>query len=117
MIETVARSEMMASLPEIIYELLDELRSPAKDGDPQYDIEQWASALGAVRVCGCGQAIVDVELFAENAVSHYKIRESRADETRAELEAEVTHSGVETGGWLNGSLCRLSSHGTPAIFR
>lgn len=109
-IDTVARSEMMASLPDTVDDLLDELRFPAKDGDPQYDIEHWASALGAVRTCGCGETIVDAEVFAENAVSHYKIRGKHADEVRDEVEAEITNSGVETGGWMNSSRCSYCDH-------
>ena len=109
-IEVTARSEMMASLPDTMDDLLVELRFPSKDGDLLHDIERWGLALGAVRACGCGETIVDAEVFAENAVSHYEIEERRLDDVRNEIESEITHSGVETGGWLNNSQCSHCEH-------
>jgi hypothetical protein len=46
--------------------------------------------------------VVDAEAFAKAAMKHYDVED---DDVRERIEAAITNSGVDTGGWGDGSLC------------
>lgn len=101
-IEQFARREMLASLPPTIEELIARL----EDTSAEADVEGWAEALGATGECGiCGTMIIDPFSFAEAAVQHYEISGDDADDAHERIETAIRASGVEIGGWGDGSLC------------
>jgi hypothetical protein len=101
-IEEVARREMLSSLPITIEELIEQLEDPRGEDD----IEGWADALGATGACGvCGTTVIRPYSFAEAAVRHYGISEADADNAHEQIETALCASGIETGGWGDGSLC------------
>ena len=94
--------EMLSSLPDTLGDLIEKLEDPR--GEP--DIETWADALGATRVCmTCGETIVQPFSFAEAVVEHYGVSEADADDAHERIENAVRSSGIEIGGYEEGSLC------------
>jgi hypothetical protein len=102
---------MLASLPETVEELIEELNSSSKEGP---DIEGWAEALGATDHCAvCGTTIVRPFTFAEAAVAHYDVSEDDEVEVFQRIEQAIYRSGVDTGGSGVSSVC--SYHADQAV--
>lgn len=98
-IDEVGRRESLSSLPSTIDDLLDDFEALDAEGD----ISAFADAFGVVHGCAiCGTGVVDAEAFAETAMKHYDVED---DDIRERIEAAISNSGVDTGGWGDGSLC------------
>jgi ppGpp synthetase/RelA/SpoT-type nucleotidyltranferase len=109
-ISIIARSEAMASVPQP-EDMLSELEQPAKDEDPEYNLETWASGLGATSRCAlCGTTIVDPDDFVDAAVRFYRLRGRKAEQTRERLRDAAQSLAIETGSWDNPSLCGYCSN-------
>ena len=101
-IEQIANREMLTSLPPTVEQLIEQLG----DSGTEADVEGWAEALGATGECAiCSITIIDPFSFAEAAVQHYELSDDVADVAHERIEAAIRASGVETGGWGDGSLC------------
>ena len=101
-IDRFARSEALSSLPTTIEELIKKLEYSSAETD----VEGWAEALGATGECAiCNTTIINPFSFAEAAVQHYELPDDSADDTHERIETAVRNSGVENGGWGDGSLC------------
>lgn len=97
----IARREVLSSLPDTIEGLIEALEDPQGEAD----IEGWAEALGATTNCAiCTTTIISPFSFAEAAIEHYHDA-GDVDGAQARIEAALSASGVETGGWGEGSLC------------
>lgn len=100
-IEKIATREMLFSLPPTMEKLIAQL----EDTSAEPDVEGWAEALGTTRECGiCGSTIIDPYSFAEAAVQYYETADADGDAVHR-IEVVLRSSGVETGGWGDGSLC------------
>lgn len=98
----IARREALSALPDTIEELIERLKDPHQEAD----IEGWAEALGAISDCAnCPTTIISTFSFAEAAVQHYEDTEADVDNAHERIETALRASGIETGGWGDGSLC------------
>lgn len=101
-LEQFAQREALSSLPDTIEELIEDIEDPRGEAD----IEGWAEALGTTSDCGiCSTTIIQPFSFAEAAVQHYEISEADDADVHERIEAALSASGVETGGWGDGLLC------------
>ena len=101
-IEEFARREALGSLPDTIDELIESIENT----QDETDIESWAEALDATSDCRvCSATVVDSYSFAESAVQHYEVPEDKGEELHQRIENALNNSGVDTGGWGDGSLC------------
>ena len=101
-LEEIAAREVLRSLPDTIEALIEALENPRTDTN---EIELWARALGATNDCAvCGTTVTPSFSFAEAVVQYYEIDEDDAD-FMEQIEDAVGRSGLESGGWGDGSLC------------
>ncbi|MEX4009843.1 GTP pyrophosphokinase [Neoaquamicrobium sediminum] len=99
-IDEIGRREALSSLPPTMDDLLDVLEAFDSEGD----IGRFADAFDVVHGCPiCGTGVVDAGAFAEAAMKQYDVEDD--DDIRERIETAVTNSGVDTGGWGDGSLC------------
>lgn len=86
---------------------IEGLEGPTGEVGFEVCVETWAKAFGAVSDCAiCGVTVINPYSFAEQAVQHYEISESEADDAFDRIENAVIGSSVDTGGWDgDGSLC------------
>jgi ppGpp synthetase/RelA/SpoT-type nucleotidyltranferase len=95
-VERIWRSESLSDLPESWRDLVDQLRSPEKDDDPEYRLRTWAEALGATSSCFCGETIIDSWGFADAVVEHYGLEGDEADTAgEAVREAIWQYGGMD----------------------
>jgi hypothetical protein len=74
--------------------------------ESEADFEGTAEALETTNECGiCGTTIIDLYALAEAIVQHYGLSGDEADDAHKRIETSVLASGIETGGWGDGSLC------------
>jgi len=99
-IDSIAKREMLACLPNDVEELVKQLETG------EADIEGWADALEATHECHpwCSTKIVDPYALAEAVSDHYNVGDPDGELCEAILKV-VYASSVETGGWPNSSLC------------
>ena len=101
-LEEIASREVLSSLPDTIEDLIEALEDPRTDTS---EIELWAEALGATNDCAvCGTTVIPSFSFAEAVVQYYEVAENDAAFIE-QIEDAVGRSGLESGGWGNGSLC------------
>ena len=101
-LEEIAAREVLSSLPDTIEDLIEALENRRTDTN---EIELWAEALGAANDCAvCGTTVIPTFSFAEAVVQYYEIVEDDADFIE-QIEDAVGRSGLESGGWGDGSLC------------
>ena len=101
-LEEIATREVLSSLPDTIEDLIEALEDPRTDTN---EIELWAEALGATNDCAvCGTTVIPSFSFAEAVVQYYEVDEDDADFIE-QIEDAVGRSGLESGGWGDGSLC------------
>ena len=105
-LEQFAIREALSSLPRSIEELIGQLEGAC---DESYIIE-WAGALRATIACVlCNKTIIRPFSFAEAVVKHYEVSDEDADDCHERIEAAIESSGAETGGLINGSMCRYDA--------
>ena len=101
-VEQFVKREALSSLPNTIEDLIEDLENPHGGSD----IEEWAYALGATSDCAiCGTTIIETSSFAEAAMQHYEVSDVDDADISERIETAIQSSGVETGGWGDGSLC------------
>ena len=101
-IEAIAANEMLSSLPETVEGFFEELKNPDLDDN---DVERWADALGTTANCAiCSTTVVQLWAFAEAIVHRYGLSDDDGDVIER-IVAAIEPTGLETGGWGNGSLC------------
>ena len=101
-LEQFARREALSSLPGTIDELIEDLEDPRGEAD----IEGWVETLGATNDCAiCSATVIDPYSFGEAAIDNYELTDAEADDACERIERALRASGVETGGWGDGSLC------------
>lgn len=109
-IEVIGRREALADVPKID-DILNGLEKAPKDADPEWDLERWASALGATNDCACcGTTIVDPDQFAEAAVRYFKVRGKKAEALHERLAEAARSTAVETGSWGSSTVCSYCNH-------
>jgi hypothetical protein len=84
------------------------VRQEEDDGDPGFDIETWAGALGALDKCVCGTKLVDDEALADSLIKRYRLRGEKAERARQKIVDAVVNSGVEISDGLG--LCSYCSY-------
>ena len=92
-------------LPDSLEELIEELSPKTKDEliDQPSLVGQLARRFGAISRCSiCEVATIDIEDLVEEILEHY---DEDAQKLRDKLTQILNNSGVETGGFENGSLC------------
>lgn len=101
-LEYFTQREMLASLPDTVQELTEQLKDP----DSEADVAAWAEALGATGKCAvCSTTIIRPDTFAEAALHHYELAEPEANEVYQRIVQAICNSGVDTGGESSSSLC------------
>ncbi len=101
-IEAIAANEMLSSLPETVVDFFEELKNPDLD---YTDVERWADALGTTGNCAiCSTTVIRLWEFAEAIVQYYGLSDDDGDVIER-IVAAIEPSGLETGGWGDGSLC------------
>ena len=101
-IETIATNEILSSLPETVEDFFEELKNPDLD---YTDIERWAEALGTTKNCTiCSTTVIQLWAFAEAIVQYFELSDEDGD-VMERIVAAIEPSGLETGGWGDGSLC------------
>lgn len=104
-IESIARREMLSGVSSVD-DMLKSLDHAQKDGDPDSDIEMWASALGVSTGCAfCGTAIVNPDEFASAAVRHYGVQRKYKEPLGEQLADAVRSTAIEIGSWDSSSIC------------
>lgn len=87
---------------------MDELRSwlhdAEDDGDPAWDVEQWAEYFDASNKCEiCGSRLVEVDTLAQKLVKHFDLRGQEADRAHVKIRSVLARSGVEDSN--GGGIC------------
>ena len=100
--EQFAKREALGSLPNTFEQLIEAIEDPGSNAD----IDGWAEALGATGDCAvCSTTVIQAFSFAEAAAQHYEVLEEHDADVHERIETALRASGVETGGWGDGSLC------------
>ena len=101
-LEQYAKLDLLSSLPATLKQFLEAIEGPHSNDD----IVGWAEAFGATADCAiCSTIVVEAFSFAEAAAQHYNIPEEDSADVHQRIETALDASGVEIGGWGDGSLC------------
>ena len=98
--DRIYRREALSGLPTDADGFVSAIRRAEDDGDPCFDIEMWAGALGALDKCSCGAKLVDESALADTLIKRYRLRGTKGERAREKIIAAVVRSGVETGSGL-----------------
>lgn len=104
--EAIWKDDVLSGLPDTPEELISLLEHPPKDGDIEYDITQWADAVGAACACGlCFVPIVDAEALGQALAEHYDLDEEQAEDFVEAVAKAVLGTGVDGGHWKHPLRC------------
>jgi ppGpp synthetase/RelA/SpoT-type nucleotidyltranferase len=93
-IDRIYRSEALSSLPDDADDFVRFIKD-GDDGDPGFDIETWADALGASSKCMCGEKLVDEGALADALIKRYRLKGEQGERARERITRAVSNSGVE----------------------
>jgi len=94
--DAIYRREALSDLPKDVDELGHYMHDALDDGDPSYDLGQWADALDAGSSCVCGTKLIDEDAFADAFIKRNRLKGKNAERARDKIISLIANSGVET---------------------
>lgn len=98
------KSELSSAIPKGMDELRNWLHDAEDDGDPSWDVVQWAEYFDVATRCEmCGSTLVDVDTLARKLVRHFGLEGQQSKLAYERILSILIGSGVEDAD--GGALC------------